>query len=329
MSSNANENANANANTNANTNANATSGVVFARVLRGIAQLASASLLVLLLALFAYLAKQSRMSVEVFGLGFLAGTEWDPLHARFGALPFLFGTILSSVLALAIALPGGFLVAIYVAELGPRRTRGPVGALVEMLAAVPSVVYGMWGVLVLAPLLRGTGARGPTQGVSMLAASLVLALMVLPTIAAVMRDVLLAVPQNLREAGTALGGTRWEVLRHVVIPHARAGLFAATMLGFGRAVGETMAVTMVIGNSAEISASLFAPGYTAASVLANEMPQASDPLHASALYEVALVLLVVTVLFNLGAHGVVRGYLRRKAAGLSTGPAEGELGPSP
>lgn len=305
----------------------ARAGTTVGTVLRGIAQVASASLLALLLAVFVYLARGSKMSVEVFGLGFLAGAEWDPLHGRYGALPFLFGTLLSSVLALAIALPGGFLVAIYVAELGPRRARGPIGALVEMLAAVPSVVYGMWGVLVLAPLLRG--GHGPSQGVSMLAASLVLALMVLPTIAAVMRDVLLAVPQNLREAGTALGGTRWEVLRHVVVPHARAGLFAAAMLGFGRAVGETMAVTMVIGNSAEISASLFAPGYTAASVLANEWPQASDPLHASALSEVALVLLVVTVFFHLGAHGVVRGYLRRKAAGLSTGPAEGELGASP
>ncbi len=307
-------------------------------VLGRLAQVASVSVVGLLFAIFAFLAKGSRMSIEVFGLGFVSGTEWDPLHGRFGALPFIFGTLVSSLLALALAVPGGFLVALYVTELGPRRLRGPISALVEMLAAVPSVVYGLWGVFVLAPAVRAGAPtvtralgglpffRGPSQGVGMLTASLVLALMVLPTIAAVMRDVLSAVPVSLREAGIALGGTRWEVVRHVVLPHARPGLFAAVMLGFGRAAGETMAVTMVIGNSAEISASLFAPGYTAASVLANEVAQASDPLHASALSEVALVLLVATVVFNLGAHGIVRRYLRRKTAGLSTGPAEIELG---
>lgn len=311
------------------------------QIMRNLARGAAASVFVLLLALFAFLAQGSRRSLQAFGLGFVTGTEWDPAHGRYGALPFLFGTLLSSLLALAIAVPGGFLVALYVAELGPRRVRGPISALVETLAAVPSVVYGVWGVFVLAPAVQSAAPhisralgflpffRGPSQGVGMLTTALVLALMVLPTIAAVMRDVLSAVPTSLREAGLALGGTQWEVLRHVVFPHARAGLFAAVMLGFGRAVGETMAVTMVIGNSAEISTSLFAPGSTAASVLANELAEASDPLHASALEEVALVLLVVTVLFNLGAHGVVRRYLRRKTAGLSTGPAEGELGEAP
>jgi len=325
---------------NVNVNANARS-TRLGKATRSLAKLASASVVGLLFAIFAFLLKGSRMSIEVFGLGFLSGTEWDPAHGRFGALPFIFGTLVSSLLALAIAVPGGFLVAIYVTELGPRRLRGPISALVEMLAAVPSVVYGLWGIFGLAPAIRASAPtvsralgslpffRGPSQGVGMLAAALVLALMVLPTIAAVMRDVISAVPGSLREAGLALGGTRWEVLRHVVLPHARAGLFAAVMLGFGRAVGETMAVTMVIGNSAEISASLFAPGYTAASVLANELAQASDPLHASALSEVALVLLVVTVIFNLAAHGIVRRYLRRKTAGLSTGPAEGEIGDPP
>lgn len=309
---------------------------------RRLAQGASLLLVLTVVALFVFLANESRASFAAFGPSFVTGTEWDPVHGRFGALPFLFGTIASSLLALSIAVPGGFLVALYVTEFAPRRLRGAVTTLIEVLAAVPSVVYGLWGVFVLAPFLRDVISptmarnfagypilRGPTQGVSMLTAGLVLALMVLPTVAAVMRDVISAVPVHLREAGLALGGTRWEVLRHVVLPHARAGLFAAVMLGFGRAVGETMAVTMVIGNSAKLSASIFAPGYTAASVLANELLQASDPLHASALSELALVLFACTVVFNLGAHGVVRRYLRRKTSGLSTGPAEGELGGTP
>ncbi len=302
----------------------------------------AASLVLVLVALFAFLALSSGESLAAFGPAFVIGREWDPVHGRFGALPFLFGTFVSSLMALALSVPLALGVALYVTEFAPRRVRGPVASVIEVLAAVPSVVYGLWGVFVLAPFLRRSVEpwlgrhlgfvpffEGPAQGLGMLAAALVLAIMVLPTIAAVMRDVISAVPSDFREAGHALGGTRWDVLRHVVLPHARGGLFAAVMLGFGRAVGETMAVTMVIGNRAEISASIFAPAYTTASVLANEVAEASDPLHASALSELALVLFGLTLVFNLGAHAAVRRLVRRKTAGLSTGPAEGEIGGAP
>lgn len=310
--------------------------------LRRLAQAACGALVLVVFALFFFLLARSRLGIEGLGAHFLVSTEWDPERGQFGAVPFLVGTLVSSLLALALAVPGGFLVALYVTEFAPRRLRGPVASLVEVLAAVPGVVYGLWGMFVLAPFVRDVLAppltsklgavpflRGPANGFGMLTASLVLALMVLPTVAAVMRDVISSVPAHLREAGLALGGTRWEVMRHVVLPHARAGLFAAVMLGFGRAVGETMAVTMVIGRSPTLSASLFAPAHTTTSVLVTELSDSTRPAHASALAELALVLLVATVVFNLGAHGVVRRYLRRKTAGLSTGPSEGELGEAP
>jgi phosphate transport system permease protein len=244
--------------------------------------------------------------------------DWDPVHDSFGALPFIYGTVVSSFLALVIAVPVAFGVAIALTELAPLRLRAPLGFLVELLAAVPSVVYGLWGIFALAPLLRDhiepllastlgflPFFRGPHQGYGMLAGGTILAIMILPTIASVSREVLRAVPDTLREAAMGLGATRWEALRDVILPFARSGLLGAVILGLGRALGETMAVTMVIGNRAEISASLFAPSYTMASVIANEFTEATGDLYLAALAEVGLLLFVVTLLLNIIARLLV------------------------
>jgi phosphate transport system permease protein len=275
-------------------------------------------LLVVLGAIALEMALSSGQSLRAFGLGFAVGSVWDPVQRVFGALPFIYGTVVSSLLALALAVPISVGIAIYLSELAPSWLRGPLGFLVELLAAVPSVVYGLWGIFVLAPWLRDfvqpwlAGAlgflpffRGPQHGFGMLAGGVVLAIMITPTISSVAREVLRAVPLSLREAALALGGTRWEAVRMAVLPYARSGLIGATLLGLGRALGETMAITMVIGNRAEISASLFAPGYTMASVIANEFTEATDTLHLSALAEVGLLLFVVTVILNLLARMLI------------------------
>lgn len=308
--------------------------------LRGLAQAACALLVLIVAGMVLTLAVGARSTLFSQGFRVLSSSTWAPSSGHFGALTVLGNTLLTSALALALAVPGGFLVALYVTEFAPPRLRGPIASLVEVLAAVPGVVYGLWGVAVLVPFVRDAlrsphlasaeGTLGPTpaSGFGVLTASLVLALMALPTITSVMHDVISSVPASLREAGLALGGTRWEVVRHVVLPHARAGLFAAAMLGLGRALGETMAVSMVIGGSARSSLSLLAPAHTAASLLLAELSGA-EGTHAAALSELGLVLLVATVAFNLGAHGVVRRTLRQRTAGLSTGPSEGELGEAP
>jgi len=255
-------------------------------------------------------------SIRANGLAFVTRGTWDPVRGEHGALAFLWGTLVTSVVALALAIPVGLGVAVFLTDLGPRSLRRPVSSLVELLAAIPSVVYGLWAALVLAPVLRshvepalakvGTPLfHGPPLGLGLLCASLVLAIMVLPTIAAVSRDVLRAVPAELREGALALGATRWDVVRLVVVPHARRGLVGAILLGFGRAVGETMAVAAVVGARADISASLFSPGYTMASVIANEWPVASSEIHVAALAEVGLLLFAVTVAFNVAARVLV------------------------
>jgi phosphate transport system permease protein len=275
-------------------------------------------LLVVLGAIAVEMALSSGQSLRVFGLGFAVGTVWDPVERIFGALPFIYGTVVSSLLALALAVPISVGIAIYLSELAPSWLRSPLGFLVELLAAVPSVVYGLWGIFVLAPWLRDSVQpwlaavfgflpffRGPQHGFGMLAGGVVLAIMITPTISSVAREVLRAVPLSLREAALALGGTRWEAVQMAVLPYARSGLIGATLLGLGRALGETMAITMVIGNRAEISASLFAPGYTMASVIANEFTEATDTLHLSALAEIGLLLFVVTVMLNLLARMLI------------------------
>lgn len=259
----------------------------------------------------------ARPSLARFGLGFVTGRVWDPAHGELGALPFVYGTAVTAVVALLLAIPVALGVALFQSDLGPPALRKPVGVVVDLLAAIPSVVYGLWGALVLAPLLRtvvepaleahvgGALFSGPRLGLGLLCAGLVLAIMVMPTIAIIARAVLRAVPTELREAGLALGATRWEVVRRVVVPYARSGLLGAVLLGFGRAVGETMAVAMVIGSRAEISGSLFAPGYTLASVLANEFASASSELHLAALAELGLLLFFLSFGFNVGARLLV------------------------
>ncbi|MGB2868040.1 MAG: phosphate ABC transporter permease subunit PstC [Bacteroidota bacterium] len=252
----------------------------------------------------------SRPSIEKFGWRFLSSTTWDPVQDEFGALPFIFGTVASSLLALGMALPLGLGVAVFLSELAPSWLERPVSFMVELLAAIPSIVYGLWGIFVLVPWLRLSVEpllsktlgfiplfRGTPYGFGMLAAGIILAIMVLPIISSVSRDVLKAIPTSQREAALALGATRWETTR-IVLSDARSGLLGATLLGLGRAVGETMAVTMVIGNRPTISWSVLDPGYSMASVIANEFTEATSTMYTSALVELALLLFVVTMLLN-------------------------------
>ncbi len=273
-------------------------------------------LLLVLLALV--IGRAAWPAVQASGGDLLIGRTWDVAHGRYGALPAVIGTLLSSLLALLLATPLAIGVAIFTTELAPQRLRAPVAFLVDLLAAIPSVVYGLWGIFVLIPMLRSTlmpalertlGAlpwfRGPAYGPSLLAAGLVLAIMILPYIASVAREVLTAVPRAQREAALALGATRFEVIRDAVIPYARSGLVGGVMLGLGRALGETMAVTMVIGNRHAIPDSLLDPAYTMAALLANEFSEASSDSHLSALMAVAGLLLVVTLVVNILARWLV------------------------
>jgi phosphate transport system permease protein len=259
-------------------------------------------------------------ALSQFGLEFLVSSEWDPVQEKFGAAPAIFGTVVTSILALVIATPLALGVSIFLSEYAPAWLRQPVAFFVDLLAAIPSVVYGLWGIFVLIPLLRtsvipflrdtlGLGViplfSGPTWGNSVFAAGIILAIMVLPYISSVSREVLLAVPRSQREAALALGATRWEMIQKAVLPYARSGIIGGIILGLGRALGETMAVTMLIGNKHDISSSLFAPGYTMASLIANEFTEASGDLHLSALMAVGFVLLVVALIVNAVARWLV------------------------
>lgn len=270
----------------------------------------------------------SREAIGRYGIGFLTSSEWNPVAERFGALPLIFGTLVSSFLALLIAVPLSLGVAIFLTEFAPMRIRGPVAFVVELLAAIPSVVYGLWGIFVLIPFLRATlfpflqhqlgflpFFQGPLYGPSMLSAAVILAIMIMPYIMSVSREVLLAVPASQREAALALGATRWEAVITAVVPYARSGIIGAVILGLGRALGETMAVTMVIGNRHEIAASLFAPGYTMAAAIANEFAEAVENIHLSALSYVALTLFLVTVLVNALARILIWRVSRGRPSG--------------
>lgn len=250
---------------------------------------------------------------------FLAGTDWNPVESSFGALPFIYGTLVTSAVALALAVPVAVGLALFLTEMSPARVRGAISFFVELLAGIPSVVYGLWGLMVLVPVLRDTVQpalkawlgflplfQGPPLGLGYLAAGVLLSIMILPTIAAVTTEVLRTMPASLREGALSLGATRWEAIRMVVLPYARRGILGAVILGLARALGETMAVTMVIGNSPEIRASLFAAGYSLPSVIANEFAEATDEVHVGALAGLALVLFGVTFLLSATARLLVR-----------------------
>ncbi len=275
---------------------------------------AFAALVVLVVAAIGFeLWRQSALSIEKFGFGFWLGDVWDPVSGEFGAKPFIWGTLYSSILALALATPIALGIAIFLSELCPARLRTPLTFLTELLAAIPSIVYGLWGIFVLVPAVRALEMAmpaslralpifsGPPVGVGMLSAVLILAVMIIPFTSSVAREVLKAVPSSQREAAYALGATRWEAIRAALF-YARTGIIGSIILGFGRALGETMAVTMVIGNNPQIALSLFAPQYTMAAVLANEFTEAADDLYLAALIEIGLVLFVITLIVNTASR---------------------------
>lgn len=301
------------------------------RSFRWIALLAVASIIGLIGLVGWELYSGSRLAVEKFGFSFLTSTKWDPVTDEFGALPFIFGTLVSSLIALLIAVPLGVATALYLTEMAPQKIRQPAITVIEMLAAVPSVIFGLWGIFVLIPWLRDhlflwlrdtlgflPLFQGPIYGVSMLAGGIIVAIMILPIVTAVSREILRSVPDLQREAVYALGATHWEVIRIAVLSYAKRGLFGAAVLGLGRALGETMAVTMVIGNRPEIKASLFAPGYTLASVIANEFTEATSDVYLHSLFELGLVLFALTILVNAAAQ-----LMLRRMAGAGPGKVAG------
>ena len=286
------------------------------------------SLPLLLLALVFELGTSAWPAITRFGFGFLWRSVWDPVAGVFGAAPMIFGTIASSLLALLLAVPLALGVAIYLTEFSPKWLRQPVAFLVELLAAIPSVVYGLWGIFVLIPFLRAYVVpplravlgwtpflQGVFYGNSLLAGGVILAIMIVPYIAAVSREVLLAVPSSQREAALGMGATRWEAVWTAVVPYGRAGLIGAVILGLGRALGETMAVTMLIGNRHDIGLSVLQPAYTMAAAIANEFSEATTNLYQSALFEVGLILFVLTVVVNALARLMIWRVARGTAVG--------------
>jgi phosphate transport system permease protein len=295
-----------------------TSGEVPDRIFKYAMVACGLAILGILVLIIYQLVARSSLSWHAFGFKFFVHSDWDPVNESFGALPFIFGTLISSLLALIIAVPLAVGVAVFTTEMCPPALRGPLSFFVELLAAIPSVIYGVWAIFVLVPLLRAyvqpflartlgwTGLfGGPPLGIGMLAAGIILAIMIIPIISSIAREVLMVVPQHQREAVLALGATRWEMIRVGVLRNARAGIVGGIILGLGRALGETMAVTMVIGNTPQIAKSLFAPGYTMASVLANEFSEATGDVYLSALIEIGLALFLVTIVVNALARLLV------------------------
>ena len=287
-----------------------------------------AFLLFVLVVLMGYMMyQQSIPSIEKFGWKFITNIGWDPVQETFGALPFIFGTVYSSLIALIIALPLSVGIAIFLTEFIPKWLEGPLSMLVELLAAIPSIVYGLFGMFVMAPWLRKVIEpllgdhlgfvflfKGPPYGLGMLAAALILTIMILPIITSISRDVLKSIPNSQREASYALGATKWETIK-IILEGGKSGILGATLLGLGRAIGETMAVTMVIGNNPQISTSLFAPGYTMASVIANEFTEATSNLYLSSLIEISLLLFVLTIILNSIARLIVWSVTKKYVKG--------------
>lgn len=293
------------------------------RVFKLIVMVAAACVPLLLMGIFVLLLVDAFPAVTRFGLGFLLSSEWDPVAEKFGAAAYAYGTVVTSIIAVLIAGPIGIAAAVFVAEYAPRWLGEPVSVLITLLAAIPSIIYGLWGFFILAPIMRanvepflknsignvpvvGGLFSGPAVGRDLLVAGVILAIMILPTITTVSREILRAVPNTQREGMLALGATRWETIQLAVLPYARTGIAGATVLGLARALGETMAVTMVIGNSStRITPSLFTPGYTLASAIANQFTEADKPIYFSAIVEIALVLMLVAGLMNVAARLLV------------------------
>lgn len=297
-------------------------------IFKGITVVFAFSILAILFIMIYEMVSQSLPSIAKSGWKFINGKDWDAVQEQFGALPYIYGSVVSSVLALLLATPLAVGSALFITEIAPKRLGAVVAALVELLAAIPSVIYGLWGVLVMAPWLQTTVQpflidhlgflpffQGAPYGVSMLAAIFILMIMVVPIITSISREVLLAVPQSQKEAAIALGATRWEMIRMAVIPYGKSGILGAVILGMGRAIGETMAVTMVIGNTPQISLSLLSPAYTMPSVIANEFAEATSNVHSSALMEIGLILLVVTLIINGLARFLIWSVTRRQSGG--------------
>jgi phosphate transport system permease protein len=297
------------------------------RAFKIVVGVSAAAIPFLLLLYFLGLTSRATPTLSSLGLGFLHGTVWNPSREIFGVLPMIYGSVVTSAIALLIGVPVSLGVAIFLSEIAPKNAMRPISFLVEMLAAVPSVIYGLWGIFVLIPFLRSyvypdlqtylgflPVFQGNIFGFGMLTAGIILSIMIIPIVSAISRDALRAVPDSQREALYALGATRSEVIRTAVLGYARPGVIAAIFLGFGRAFGETMAVTMLIGNTVQISSSLFAPGYTLASLVANQFSEAIGSFYISALIEVGLVLLLVSLLANLGGRLLVRRFLRSETA---------------
>jgi phosphate transport system permease protein len=283
---------------------------------------------VLVAGIFVQLVHNSWLSMHAFGLAFLWTSQWNPVTGQFGALPLIYGTVVTSTIGIVLAAGIGILAAAYLADFAPRLLARPLSFAIELLAAVPSVVFGLWGLYVLAPIMHDLvdpflQARfgflpifqGTIFGTSLLTAGVILAIMIIPTVTAISRDVIEAIPNDLREGSASLGATRWETMQKVVLPAARAGIFGACVLALGRALGETIAVTMVIGNRPVLSFSLFAPGYSLPSVIANEFTEATTDIYLSSLIELGLVLFVVSMLVNGVARLLTLRILRPSGGG--------------
>lgn len=294
---------------------------------RSLTAMFAAGIAVIFIAMIAVLWQQSQPSIDKFGFSFLTSTDWNPVQVQFGALIPIAGTLISTFLALLFAIPLSLGIALFLAELAPSWLRTPFGTAIELLAAIPSIVYGMWGLFVLAPLMADHVQpwlkahlgflplfSGPTMGIGMLTAGLVLTLMIIPFIASVSRDVFLMVPHSLKEAAYGLGCTTWEVVRDIMIPYGKKGIAGAVFLGMGRALGETMAVTFVIGNAYHLSWSLFAPGNSIASTLANEFTEADGTIYLSSLIELGLVLFLITFI----VLGLAQLWLRHNHTGRTS-----------
>jgi phosphate transport system permease protein len=294
------------------------SGRLADRLFRGSSRVAASVVVLLLIAIAVLLTMNSMLTWETFGPAFITGTTWDPVADIYGALPFIVGTVAAATIAVILAAPIAILTAIYLSELSPRRMATPLTFMIELLAAIPSVVIGLWGVFILAPFLRGTVETwivsvfgwipflgGPTYGIGLFTAGVILAIMILPTIVTISREVIQAVPGSQREAMFALGATRWETIRHAVVPFARSGIIGGVILGLGRALGETMAVTMVIGNKDAIPGTLFDQTQTIASKIATTFNEAAIGIQTSSLIALGLILLVITVIMNVIARLLV------------------------